>query len=398
MTRVNSRHALAAAACAVLLAAAPGAARAQDPLGGVLGARTGVTFEQWHFGCCTDAASGATSVQSASEWTVPITAFIPAGPVAFDVYTAWMHGSVTLRGAGAPSHTLSGITDTYVRGAVHVAGDALLATVGANVPTGKTSLTTDQLGVLEVLGAPALRYQTPVLGTGWGGTAGLVYTVHAGTWSWGFGTSYEYRGQYTPAQAQALGLGSGDFDLRPGQAVRVSVGTDGLVGQSDMSVSVASTFYTQDHVALSAGGAPPAPITLGPMFTGEWQLRAAAGAIRDLTLFAFDRYRMSYSRDGARVAGTDGNELEFGAGGSVPLGARTALVAGLRGRWHTGLSVDTSLPTAGIVSGGGDIGLSWLAGPFALHPAIGGELGRLDTGPSTISVNKLEASFTISAR
>jgi hypothetical protein len=74
------------------------------------------------------------------------------------------------------------------------------------------------------------------------------------------------------------------------------------------------------------------------------------------------------------------------------------LVAGVRGRWHTGLSVDTSLPTAGIVSGGGDIGLSWLAGPFALHPAIGGELGRLDTGPSTISVNKLEASFTISAR
>lgn len=397
MTRITTRHAWAVA-CAALLAAAPSAARAQDPLGGVVGAQTGVTFEQWHLGCCTDAASAATSVKSASEWTVPITAFIPAGPVAFDVYTAWMHGAVTLRGAGAPSRTLSGVTDTYVRGAVHVAGDALLATVGVNVPTGKTSLTTDQLGVLEVLGAPALRYQTPVLGTGWGGTAGIVYTLHDGTWSWGFGTSYEYRGQYTPAQAQALGLGSGDFDLRPGQAIRVSVGTDGLVGQSDMSVSLASTFYTQDHVALSAGGTPPAPITLGPMFTGEWQLRAAAGAIRDLTVFAFDRYRMQYSRDGARVAGTDGNELEFGAGGSVPLGSKTALVAGVRGRWHTGLSVDTSLPTAGIVSGGGDIGLSWLAGPFALHPAIGGELGRLDTGPSTISVNKLEASFTISAR
>ncbi|HKV52840.1 MAG TPA: hypothetical protein VJO52_16715 [Gemmatimonadaceae bacterium] len=397
MTRVVTRDVRGALACAALLAAAP-AARAQAPLGGVLGVQTGVTFEQWHFGCCTGATGAATSVRSASEWTVPITAFIPAGPVAFDVYSAWMHGSVTLRGAGAPSPTLSGLTDTYVRGAVHVGGDALLATVGVNVPTGKTSLTTDQLGVLEVLGAPALRYQTPVLGTGWGGTAGLVYTVYAGTWSWGFGTSYEYRGQYTPAQAQALGLGSGDFDLRPGQAIRVSIGSDGLVGQSDMSVSLASTFYTQDHVALSAGGTPPAPITLGPMFTGEWQLRTAAGAMRDLTLFAFDRYRMQNSRDGARVAGTDGNELEFGASGSIPLGSRTAVVAGLRGRWHTGLSVNTSLPTAGIVSGGGDIGLSWLAGPFALHPAIGGEIGRLDTGPSTISVNKLEASFTISAR
>ena len=72
-------------------------------------------------------------------------------------------------------------------------------------------------------------------------------------------------------------------------------------------------------------------------------------------------------------------------------------VASLRGRYHTGLSIDTSLPTAGIVSGGGDIGLAWDAGRFELRPAIGGELGRLDTGPTTLSVHKLEASLTIAA-
>jgi len=374
------------------------AARAQAPLGGIWGAQTGATFEQWHFACCTDATNTATSIKSASEWTVPITAYVPVGPVALDVYTAYMHGTVTLRGAGAPTQTLDGFTDTYVRGAIRLAGDALLATVGVNVPTGRTTLNTEQLGVLEVLGTPALRYQTPVLGTGWGGTTGLVYTMRAGTWSWGFGASYEYRGQYSPAQAQALGLGSGDFDLRPGQAIRLSVGTDGLVGQSAMSASLASTFYTQDRVALTAGGTPPEPITLGPMVTGEWQLRAAAGPFRELTVFAFDRYRTKYSRGGARVDGTDGNELDLGATGSIPLGARTAFVAGLRGRWHTGLSVDTSLPTAGIVTGGADVGFTWQTGPLELHPAVGGELGRLDTGPSTISVNKLEASFTISAR
>lgn len=390
------RAGLPAAALALALAAP--AAAAQAPLGGVWGVQTGTTFEQWRFACCTDATNGAASVKTASEWTVPITAYVPVGPVALDVYTAWMHGTVTLRGAGAPSQSLDGFTDTYVRGAVRLAGDALLATVGVNVPTGRTTLNAAQLGVVEVLGTPALRYQTPVLGTGWGGTTGLVYTMRAGTWSWGFGASYEYRGQYSPAQAQALGLGTGNVDLRPGQAVRLSVGTDGLVGQSAMSMSLASTFYTQDRVGLSAGGAPPAPITLGPMFTGEWQLRAAAGTFRELTVFAFDRYRLQYSRGGAHVHGTDGNELELGATGSIPLGVRTAFVAGLRGRWHTGLSVDTSLPTAGIVSGGADIGLTWQTGPLELHPALGGELGRLDTGPSTISVNKLEASFTISAR
>lgn len=391
------RRACVTAAVLALTVAAP-AARAQAPLGGIWGAQTGATFEQWHFACCTDATNTATSIKSASEWTVPITAYVPVGPVALDVYTAYMHGTVTLRGAGAPTQTLDGFTDTYLRGAIRLAGDALLATVGVNVPTGRTTLNTEQLGVLEVLGTPALRYQTPVLGTGWGGTTGLVYTMRAGTWSWGFGASYEYRGQYSPAQAQALGLGSGDFDLRPGQAIRLSVGTDGLVGQSAMSASLASTFYTQDRVALTAGGTPPEPITLGPMVTGEWQLRAAAGAVRELTVFAFDRYRTKYSRGGARVDGTDGNELDLGATGSIPLGAHTAFVAGLRGRWHTGLSVDTSLPTAGIVSGGADVGFTWQTGPLELHPAIGGELGRLDTGPSMLSVNKLEASFTISAR
>jgi len=397
MRSVVRRRAGAAAALLALTLGAS-AARAQAPLGGTWGAQTGATFEQWHFACCTDATNAGTSIERASEWTVPLTAYVPVGPVALDVYAAYMHGTVTLRGAGAPAQTLDGFTDTYVRGAFHLAGDALLATVGVNVPTGRTTLNSEQLGVMEVLGTPALRYQTPVLGTGWGGTTGLVYTMRAGTWSWGFGASYEYRGQYAPAQAQALGLGSGDFDLRPGQAIRLSVGTDGLVGQSAMSVSLASTFYTQDRVGLTAGGTPPAAITLGPMLTGEWQLRAAAGAFRELSVFAFDRYRMKYSRGDARVDGTDGNELDAGTTGTIPLGTRTAFVAGLRGRWHTGLSVDSSLPTAGIVSGGADVGFTWQTGPLELHPAIGGELGRLDTGPSTISVNKIEASFTISAR
>ena len=396
MTRALLRRAPLLVAVSAVALAAPAAAQA--PLGGAWGAQTGVPFEQWHFACCTDATNAATSVAHASEWTVPVAAYLPLGPVALDVYTAWMHGEVTLRGAGAPTQTLDGLTDTYVRGAVRLAGDALLATVGVNVPTGATALDPEQLGVLEVLGTPALRYQTPVLGTGWGGTTGLVYTLRAGTWSWGFGASYEYRGQYSPAQAQALGLGAGDFTLRPGQAIRLSVGSDGLVGQSAMSMSLASTLYTQDRVGLTAGGTPPQPITLGPMFTGEWQLRAAAGAFRELTVFAFDRYRMQYTRGGARVSGTDGNELETGATGTIPLGTTTAFVAGVRGRWHTGLSVDASLPTAGIVSGGADIGVTWQTGPLELHPSIGGELGRLDTGPSTISVNKLEASFTISAR
>lgn len=393
-----TRHRLPTGAAVVAAALALGttALPAQIPLGGSIGARTGVTFEQWTFGCCS-AASPDASIRRASEWTVPLTVDISLGRVAINAYAAWMHGEVTLRGAGQPTFQLDGATDTYVRASVRMAGDALLLTLGANVPTGKTALDAGQLSVLEAVGAPALRYQTPVLGTGWGGTTGLVYTARVGDWSWGFGASYEYRGQYSPAQAEALGLGAGDFDLRPGQAIRLSVGTDGLVGQSAMTVSLASTLYTRDRVALTAGGSPPEPLTLGPMFTAEWQLRAAAGAFRELSVYAFDRYRMRYSRAGQSVAGTNGNELEFGTTGRIPMNRSVGFVASLRGRYHTGLSVDTSLPTAGIVSGGGDVGFAFDAGRFELVPTVGGEYGRLDTGADRFNVHKLEAALTITA-
>lgn len=394
MTRRPASTAVALAAALVLAGAR---LAAQVPLGDGIGAQTGVTFEQWTFGCCSATAADA-SIHRASEWTVPLTVEIPLGRVSVDAYAAWMHGEVTLRGAAQPAFELDGVTDTYVRANVRMAGDALLLTVGANVPTGKTALDAGQLSVLEAVGAPALRYQTPVLGTGWGGTTGLVYTARAGDWSWGFGASYEYRGQYSPAQAEALGLGTGDFDLRPGQAIRLSVGTDGLVGQSAMTMSLASTFYTRDHVGLSAGGPPSEPITLGPMFTAEWQLRTAAGAFRELSVFAFDRYRLQYSRGGQSVSGTDGNELELGTTGRIPIGRSVGFIASLRARYHTGLSVDTSLPTAGIVSGGGDVGFSFDAGRFELRPTVGGEYGRLDTGASRFDVHKLEAALTISAR
>lgn len=392
---MSARQTIVAAAFA-LVATAP-VLPAQVVVPTNAGWQLGASYEQWNFGCCTTGAP-ATSVQRATEWTVPFTLYVPIGDrVMVDAYAAWMRGEVTFRDATVSPLHLDGVTDTRVRASIRMAGDALLATVGVNIPTGSTSLDADELGVLDVVGAPALRYQTPILGTGWGGTAGLVYTARVGTWGLGLGASYEYRGQYSPAQAAALGFGSiGNFNLRPGQAMRVSIGTNGLAGQSAMTASVSSTFYTQDHVGLSAGGGtPPSPITLGPMVTAEWELRAATSWLRELEFYAFDRYRFRYRRSGQTVAGTEGNELEGGVHTSAGMSRTVAFLLGLRGRYHTGLSIDTSLPTAGIVSGGGDIGLSITAGRIELRPAVGGEIGSLHTGVSTVSLHKLEATFTI---
>lgn len=389
----------AAAHAAALLALlfAPALA-AQAPLGGNVGWQAAPTFEYWRFDCCTEASANA-SVKWASEWTVPITAVVTYGSaVTVDVYTAWSSSQVALRDASVPTLHLSGPTDTRLRMAVRFAGDALLATVGLNVPTGATELDLEQVAVQRVVGAPTLQFQTQALGTGLGGTAGLVYTRQLGGWSWGLGASYEYRDHYSPAQAEALGLGAGSVSLRPGQAIRLSLGTDGLVGQSAMALSVASTFYTRDRLAVSGGATPPDPVTLGPMFTGEWRLRAAGGAFRELTFYAFDRYRLAYSRGGSSVPGTSGNLVEAGVRGLIPMSPSVAFVAGVHGRHLTGLSVDNSLATAATVAGGGDVGVEWTMSRVALRPVVGAELGRLDTGGARLTARKLYTSLSITSR
>lgn len=390
------RLCIAAFAAFAALATA-GAAAAQEPLGG-LGWQTAPTMEQWRFGCCT-ASDTSLSLQRATEYSVPLIASVPVGrAVTLDAYVAWIHADVRMRGAGAPSYSLDGFTDTRVRASVRLGGDALLATFGVNLPTGKTTLSGEELAVESVLGAPALRFQTPALGTGWGGTGGLVYTRQIGSWSWGLGASYEYRGQYAPAEAQALGLSSGAFDLRPGQAIRLSLGAGGLVGQSAMSVSLASTLYTRDRISTAATATPPSAVRLGPMFALDWRLRASSPFFRELTVYAFDRYRMRYDRGGQSVPGTSGNEAEVGVSGRAPLSPTLSFTAGVHGRHYTGLGVDNTIATAAGVSGGATVGLAWRAGSLVLQPSVGADVGRMDTGGQRLTMYRWVGSLSIGSR
>lgn len=383
---------------AVTVLATASAAAAQEPLGGGFAWQVAPTVEQWTLGCCTTSDS-TLSVRRATEYSVPFIASVPVGrAVTLDAYVAWTHATVTMRGAGAPSYSLNGFTDTRLRASVRLAGDALLATFGVNLPTGKTTLTGQELAVESVLGAPALRFQTPALGTGWGGTGGLVFTRQIGAWSWGLGASYEYRGQYAPAEAQALGLASGSFDLRPGQAIRLSMGAGGLVGQSAMSVSLASTLYTRDRISVGATATPPSAVRLGPMFALDWRLRASSPFFRELTVYAFDRYRMRYDRGGQSVPGTSGNEAEVGVTGRAPLSPTLSFTAGVHGRHYTGLGVDNTIATAAAASGGATVGLAWQAGSLVLQPSVGADVGRMDTGGQRLTMYRWVASLSIGSR
>ena len=398
----RARVALALVAAAVV----PAVTRAQLPFDGKAGWRIAPIAQAWSFGCCSgDSTPG--SLKSANEVTLPIAGAFPIGhSVLIDAYMAYVVGSATSRdSASVPSHTVNvnGLTDITVRGSAKLHGDDLRLTVGMNLPSGLTSLDSSQFAAMTVLSSPVLNAMSPVLGSGFSATAGVVGAKHIGAWAWGAGASYQYRGTYSPFQAAALGLGSAvsNVQLAPGSAFRVSVGADGLVGQGAMAFSVAATFYTQDALTQTLPGDTliSTRVTLGPMFQGEWRWRMSTPAFRELNVYTYDRYVMRYQNaQSISVPGTNGNFFYAGASGVTSLNPNLSLVSQVHARWLTGLSIDNTLATAATVTGGAGIGLAIITGPFVFTPTVGGEYGKINSGLQTFPVTELQLTLTLASR
>lgn len=359
---------------------------AQQRLIGFRTATVGLVFETWSFGdgVYQPSLGGTDSVlvQRASQWSVPINVEVPLGRRwRVDLAGAYATGEVTLDQtvSGATSFSLSGFSDLKVRAVGRLVGDNVLVTLGVNLPTGQTSLDDDELSALRVLAAPALRLRTPAIGLGPGGTTGIVVARQIGGWAWALGLSYEYRGTYSaPAAVLAAGVPS---ELNPGDAFHLTLGTDGFLGQHGMTLGLSADFYTKDNLTPDSAGAAAARDTrLGPTLTAEWQLRIAVPRLRELSLYAVERYRSKFEQNGVTAPGSSGNYLDFGVRSVWPASPSLGIVVGLDGRHHTGLKVDDTLVTAAALSGGGTVGLQYERGGYALQPFVRAQVGRLDTG------------------
>lgn len=374
-------------AVASILSACLTPAGAQDRLFPARSASIAPIFERWSFGTGlfqpSSSGSGSVELQSASAWSVPISASIAVGERwTFDVSTAYSNGTVKLRAAdasaGSDEYTLSGFTDVRARFTGRLAGDNLIATIGANLPSGATSLDATEYAALRVLAAPALGFQTPALGTGLGATAGVVAARQLGGWAWALGASYEMRRTYTPI---AFATGAPAPDVDPGDAIHFSLGTDGLVGQHAMTVAVTADVFTDDKLQTSAasGSIPPQTVTthLGPIFTVDWQLRVAAPKLRELTFYAIDRYRTPYERGGTRVDESNGNYLDAGVRTVFPLSPATGLLSALNLRHQSGIKSDSTLATAAMAGGTLTLGvIRSFGGGYSLQPFARADYGK----------------------
>ena len=293
--------ALRNAALATLVAAAlPGALRAQGdvPVGSVrflsgLEARS-VSFK------------AGLGIKSATEFAVPIGALWTATPRwAFDFGVRYASASRTPEG-GTDKATVSGLTDTQVRAVYQLVPDMVVVTLSANLPTGKTKLTSDELVAAGVMASDLIPFPVASFGAGANVTTGVAVAVPVAGWAVGLGGSYRMTSGYTP-------LAAVDSSYKPGGELRLRMGADRVVGQGRVSLGFTFSTFAED----AFGGASIYRPGKRYITQGSWSF--PVGNL-GLALYAWDLYR---SGGTVLVGGSTTekqNVLTVGAAASVQVG------------------------------------------------------------------------------
>jgi hypothetical protein len=399
MSTMSHVSRLARALFATAIAAAP--LQAQERLVPRRSLAISPVFESWQFTDGVRLGSGSARVERARQLSLPIAASVALNDQwTVDVATAYASGTVTLDGddaqLGASELTLSGLADVRVRATGRFFDERVLLTIGAVAPSGATDLERQELAALRVLSAPALSFQTPLLGGGAGAIVGVVFARPAGQWGLAAGTSYEYRGRYTPATL-AAGIPTPDFS--PGGVVHFSLGADGLIGRHGATVTASLDVFGNDRLEAPDGGAPGQGTRLGPVSTFDARLNLATSRFRELSLYVIDRYRTSFKRGDEVVSESSGNYLDAGVHSVYPLGPRTGLLVAVNARHQTGLGFDQGIQTAAIASGALTLGVAHvLAGGLELAPFGRAQLGTLESGDESTGVRGLAAGVTLTRR
>lgn len=195
----------------------------------------GVVFEPYSF---SDA--DAAGMKSLMLTTVLVSANAALGrTVSLGVAGYYATGSVE-RPDGSKA-TLSGLTDTRLVVTVPLGEWFTLSGIGV-LPTGKNSLTAEELEVAGRIAADLLPFRISHWGAGGGVGANVAFARRMGSVGLGLSAGYVFAGEFDPLAADQV-------SYRPGDLMQVRAAIDGELGRgSKATLQVGLDLYGNDQI------------------------------------------------------------------------------------------------------------------------------------------------------
>jgi hypothetical protein len=214
--------------------------------------------------------------ETITELAVPVFVAIPAGPrLGFDVGTAYARVQAT---SGSTRSEISGLTDTQIRGSYTFGGDFVILTAGVSLPTGRRSVTLDQLLAAGRIGNDFLDFPVSNMGTGLAATGGVAVARPVGAWSVGAGLSARRSRAYEP-----FDVAGQTFRYQPGNEWRGRIGVDRPVAAGRFALGVTYAAFGREDAGGSA-------YNTGDRVIAQGALTGLVGAA-DYTIAAYNLFR-----------------------------------------------------------------------------------------------------------
>ncbi|NBC18180.1 MAG: hypothetical protein GVY18_12790 [Bacteroidetes bacterium] len=209
--------------------------------------------------------------QAISQWATPLNVFVP-------ITRGWSLGLAASRAdvTGDALEGLAGFDDVQVATtyATEIGASSLVASVAANLPSGKQRLTLDEFQTSVVLSQNYFGFRVAGFGQGFNVAPSLTWAVPVGDRVVvGAGLVYQWRGAYEP-----LDVLEGQY--QPGAEAGGIVGVELRVGPTfTLSADVAHTRYgTDQQVDLGAGRDDVDLLELGARSSARLQARSYGGS------------------------------------------------------------------------------------------------------------------------
>ncbi len=359
-------HAILAAA---LLGAAPLASGAQG-----LGDAAAAIIPQY---VSVKIGSGVTA-KTVSQLTVPFVVAVPiSSRLNIDVATAFAVSDVSVNGTSASS--ITGLTDTQVRANLTLGTDALVFTVGANLPTGQYKITEAKSAAAGQIGNDFLMFPTSSYGAGLSTTGGLAFARSVGTWNVGVAGSFRKSTEFDAYETQD-DAGKQTLTFTPADEVRARIGADRTIGNGRLTLGMTFSTFGDDRLANTS-------YATGDRYIGQASLYMPVGNT-DVFLSGWGLYRAKGQQFGGVAA------PENVINGALAVGLRSGSLYIEPNVEVRNWQVDGF--AAGFLGNGG-VRLRWSAGAFTFMPSAIYQLGTLNSlgGGESLDLSGWRAAVTL---